>query len=238
MGTMCRMLTVRPAGERGRSLLEWLDSRHTFSFAEYYDAGYLGIGDLRVLNEDRVSAGRGFGTHPHRDMEIVTYVLEGSLEHRDDSGNGSVIRPGDVQRMSAGTGVRHSEFNPSRAEAVHYLQIWLLTGRRGLVPSYEQKSFGTDLKRGRARLIASPAGEDGSVTLHQDARIYASVLEAGERAGLDVPPGRRAWVQVARGRIVLNGIALDEGDGAAIERESHIELVGRGPSEALVLDLR
>jgi len=232
------MITVRPARERGRSRFDWLDSRHSFSFAEYYDVRHLGFGDLRVINDDRVAPGRGFGTHPHRDMEIITYVLEGSLEHKDSIGNGSVIRPGDVQRMSAGTGVRHSEFNPSRTEAVHFLQIWLIPAESGLPPSYEQRTFGTDDKRGRLRLIASCDQADGSVKLHQDARIYAGVIDRGEQAVLDLPPGRKAWVQVARGRIALNGVSLDEGDGAAIEGETRLELVGRGASEALVVDLR
>jgi redox-sensitive bicupin YhaK (pirin superfamily) len=232
------MINVRPAGERGRSLLEWLDSRHTFSFAEYYDVRHLGLGDLRVINDDRVAPGRGFGTHPHRDMEIVTYVLEGSLEHKDSIGNGSIIRPGDVQRLTAGTGVRHSEFNPSRTEPVHFLQIWLIPGETGLAPSYEQKAFGTDEKRGRLRLVASRDGADGSVQLHQDARIFAGVLDPGDHAVLDLAKGRKAWVQVARGRMALNGVSLDEGDGAAIEGETRIELVGRGASEALVFDLR
>jgi redox-sensitive bicupin YhaK (pirin superfamily) len=232
------MITVRPAYERGRSLLDWLDSRHTFSFAEYYDARHLGVGDLRVINDDKIAAGRGFGSHPHRDMEIVTFVLQGSLEHKDNMGNGSVIRPGDVQRMSAGTGVRHSEFNPSRAEPVHFLQIWLTPAKLGLPPSYEQKAFGTDEKRGRLRIVASPGGDDGSVRLHQDTRIFAVVLDAADRVAFDVPPGRKSWVQVARGRMALNGVSLEEGDGAAVEAESGIELVGRGASEALVFDLR
>jgi redox-sensitive bicupin YhaK (pirin superfamily) len=235
---MSAMITVRPARERGRSLLDWLDSRHSFSFAEYYDVRHLGLGDLRVINDDRVAPGRGFGTHPHRDMEIVTYVLEGSLEHKDGIGYGSVIRPGDVQRMSAGTGVRHSEFNPSRTEPVHFLQIWLMPAERGLPPSYEQKSFGTDDKRGRLLLVASRDRADGSVKLHQDARIYAGVFDRGEQAVLELRPGRRAWVQVARGRISLNGESLDEGDGAAIDGETRLELVGRGASEVLVFDLR
>jgi redox-sensitive bicupin YhaK (pirin superfamily) len=232
------MITVRPAGERGRSLLDWLDSRHSFSFAEYYDVRHLGFRDLRVINDDRVAPGRGFGTHPHRDMEIITYVLEGSLEHKDSIGNGSVIRPGDVQRMTAGTGVRHSEFNPSRTEPVHFLQIWLIPSQSGLAPSYEQKAFGTDEKRGRLRLIASRDGAEGSVNLHQDARIFAGVFDRGQQTVLELPPGRKAWVQVARGRMALNGTSLDEGDGAAIDGETRIELVGRGASEALVFDLR
>jgi redox-sensitive bicupin YhaK (pirin superfamily) len=233
------MITLRPAAARGASRTRWLDSRHTFSFAEYHDPAQMGFRALRVINDDRVAAGAGFPTHGHADMEILTYVLEGALEHRDSLGTGSVIRPGDVQRMSAGTGVRHSEMNASREEPVHFLQIWLLPERRGLAPGYEQKQLPAAAERGRLRLAASRDGRDGSVTIHQDVNLYAGRLEPGESATLALAPGRHAWVQVARGGVSLNGQRLAEGDGAAVTDERTLSLVGDGPAaEVLVFDLQ
>ncbi|HET9959603.1 MAG TPA: pirin family protein [Polyangiaceae bacterium] len=229
------MLKIRRASERGHANHGWLDSFHSFSFADYYDPNHMGFRNLRVINEDRVAPGRGFGTHGHRDMEIVSYVLEGALEHKDSLGTGSVIRPGDVQRMSAGTGVTHSEFNASRDEEVHFLQIWLLPGGRGLKPSYEQKTF--EPATGALRLIVSPTGEGESLTIHTDARIYAASLTAGQSAQHTVATGRHAWVQVARGSLVLNGRELSVGDGAAISDESSLSLEARSDAEVLVFDL-
>jgi redox-sensitive bicupin YhaK (pirin superfamily) len=231
------MMTVRRADDRGHADHGWLNSRHTFSFADYMDPRHMGFRSLRVINDDRVSPGRGFGTHPHRDMEIVSYVLEGSLEHKDSMGTGSVIRPGDVQRMSAGTGVLHSEFNGSKTEPVHFLQIWIHPSQRGIAPGYEQKSFSADEKRGRLRLVASPDGRDGSVTIHSDARLYAGTFAKGERAELSIAAGRHAWVHVARGRVKVNGQDLGEGDGAALSEEKTVTLEGIDGSEALVFDL-
>jgi redox-sensitive bicupin YhaK (pirin superfamily) len=231
------MMTVRRADDRGHADHGWLNSRHTFSFADYMDPKHMGFRSLRVINDDRVSPGRGFGTHPHRDMEILSYVLEGSLEHKDSMGTGSVIRPGDVQRMSAGTGVMHSEFNGSKTEPVHFLQIWLQPSQRGIAPGYEQKNFSGDDKRGRLRLVASPEGRDGSVTVHADARVYAGTFDEGERAELSIPAGRHVWVHVARGRVKVNGQELGEGDGAAISDEKTVALEGIAGSEALVFDL-
>ena len=231
------MVIVRRASERGRSQLDWLDSRHTFSFADYVDARHMGFGPLRVINEDRVVPGRGFGRHPHRDMEILSYVLEGALQHADSMGTGSVIRPGDVQRMSAGTGVLHSEQNHSPSEPVHFLQIWIEPETRGLPPSYEQKRF-DDRKRNALRLIASRDGRDGSVTVHQDVSLYVAALDPDARVTLALAPGRRAWVQVLAGDAIVNGESLAVGDGAATEREAALTFVGgRGPSEVLVFDL-
>ena len=231
------MLQLRPSEERGLADHGWLKSRHTFSFADYYDPGEMGFGALRVINEDRVQPGQGFGTHGHRDMEIITYVLEGALAHKDSMGNGSIIRPGDVQRMSAGTGVRHSEFNPSKSSAVHFLQIWILPSVQGIAPGYEQKHFGADEKRGRLRLVASPDGAQGSVRMHQDARLYAGLLEGPERASLDIAPGRLAYVHVARGRIRGNGEALGPGDGLKVSETLRLELSGGQGAEVLVFDL-
>ena len=232
------MITLRPAAQRGATRTKWLDSRHTFSFAEYYDSGHMGFRALRVINDDRVAPAAGFPTHGHADMEIVTYVLDGALEHRDSLGTGSVIRPGDVQRMSAGTGVRHSEINASREEAVHFLQIWLLPERRGLAPGYEQKQLGATQKRGRLQLAASRDGRAGSVTIHQDVNLYAGLFEAGESATLALAPGRGAWVQVARGAITLNGKRLGEGDGASAVEEPSLSLAGTDTAaEVLVFDL-
>ena len=215
----------------------WLESRHTFSFADYYDRAHMGFRTLRVINEDRVQGGRGFGTHPHRDMEILSYVLDGALEHRDSMGTGSVIRPGDVQRMSAGTGVAHSEFNASKDETVHFLQIWLLPHKLGLPPGYEQKTFSVDDKRGRLRLVASPDGRDGSVTVQTDALLYAGVFAEGDRAEHPLASGRGAWVQVARGHVRVNGEALSAGDGAALTDEPSVVIEGTSDAEVLVFDL-
>jgi redox-sensitive bicupin YhaK (pirin superfamily) len=231
------MFTLRPAHERGHADHGWLDSHHTFSFADYYDPEHLGFRALRVINDDRVAAGGGFGRHPHRDMEIVSYVLEGALEHRDSMGTGSVIRPGDVQRMSAGTGVAHSEANASRSEPVHFLQIWLMPTQRGLEPSYEQKTFSVADKQGRLRVVASPDGRDGSVTIHSDAVLHAGVFGHGESATLALPPGRHAWVHVARGKVRINGRELAEGDGAALSEEAAVRVEGIDDGEVLIFDL-
>lgn len=231
------MIQVRKAAERGRSKTDWLDSRHTFSFADYLDPKHMGFGKLRVINDDVVDAGRGFGRHPHRDMEILSYVLEGELEHGDSMGNGSVIRPGDVQRMSAGTGVVHSEANHSQTDRVRFLQIWIEPERRGLAPGYEQKTFEESTRRGVLRLVASRDGRDGSVTVHQDVSLYAGVLGAAERASVALAPGRRAWVQVARGKITVGDQVLSEGDGAAIDGQAEVTVEGRDASEVLVFNL-
>jgi redox-sensitive bicupin YhaK (pirin superfamily) len=232
------MLTIRPAEARGHANHGWLDSHHTFSFANYYDPAHMGFRALRVINDDRVAPARGFGTHPHRDMEIISYVLEGALEHRDSMGTGSVIRPGDVQRMSAGSGVAHSEFNASQSEPVHFLQIWLMPQERGIAPSYEQKTFSASDKRGTLRLVASPTGRDGSVTVHTDAFLYAGLFEQGESAELTLGAGRHAWVHVARGEVRLNGRELKAGDGAALTEETALRVEGvDGGGEVLVFDL-
>ena len=237
------MITVRKSDDRGRFDHGWLDTRHTFSFAGYHDPEHMGFGELRVINEDRVQPGEGFGRHGHRDMEIVSWVLDGELAHRDSTGGGGVLRPGEVQRMSAGTGVQHSEFNGSRERPVHFLQIWILPDREGYAPSYEQREIPEAARRGGLALIASPDGAEGSTTIHQDARVYATLLAAGERVRHPLAPGRRAWVQVARGSLAVNGRALAAGDGAALTDEAAIELEGRGgadagaASEALVFDL-
>jgi redox-sensitive bicupin YhaK (pirin superfamily) len=231
------MITVRPASERGHADHGWLDSHHTFSFADYYDPDHMGFRSLRVVNDDRVAAGQGFGTHPHRDMEIVSYVLEGALEHKDSMGTGSVIRPGDVQRMSAGTGVAHSEFNGSKSDPVHFLQIWLIPKERGLPPSYEQKNFSEADKRGRLRVVASPDGRDGSVTIHTDAIVYAGLFDAGESAALELGKERGAWVHVARGKVKVNGKEVAEGDGVSFEGEPRVAIEGVAGAEVLVFDL-
>ena len=229
------MLRVRKANERGHFDHGWLDTYHTFSFADYYDPNFLGFRDLRVINEDRVAPGGGFPTHGHRDMEIVTYVLEGALAHRDSMGTGSVIRPGEVQRMSAGTGVMHSEMNASKEEPVHFLQIWLLPERRGLEPEYGQKAFPAAERDGRLRLVASNDGRDGSLAVHQDVDLFASTLRDGSEIRHQLRSGRGAWLQVARGEIDLNGQKVAAGDGVAIEDER--ELVIRGSGELLLFDL-
>jgi quercetin 2,3-dioxygenase len=228
-------MQIRRASERGYADHTWLQTFHTFSFADYHDPKYMGFSALRVLNEDRVKGGRGFGAHPHRDMEIVSYVLEGQLQHKDSMGTGSIIRPGDVQRMSAGTGVLHSEYNPLRAEPVHFLQIWIIPDRAGYSPSYEQKKFSVEEKTGRLRLIVSKDGRDGSVSLHQDVSIYATVLNSGDGVEHAVVNHRNAWVQVVRGKLDLNGESLEAGDGAAFVDDSNVRLSGSG--EALVFDL-
>ena len=230
-------IRVRRASERGHGDHGWLDTWHTFSFSDYYDPRFMGFRVLRVINEDTVAPGRGFPTHGHRDMEIISYVLEGALEHRDSLGTGSVIRPGDVQRMSAGTGVRHSEFNASPSEPVHFLQIWLEPVAAGIEPGYEQTTFTDADKRGRLRLVASPDGAEGSVTIHQDARVYATRLEPGEEVEHKLAPGRHAWVQVARGALSVGGQRLAHGDGAAITGETLVKLTGEQSAEALVFDL-
>lgn len=216
------MITLRPSNERGAANFGWLDSRHSFSFGNYYDPAHMGFASLRVINEDKVAPSQGFPTHGHRDMEIVTYVLQGALEHKDSIGNGSVMRPGDVQRMSAGTGILHSEFNASATDMVHLLQIWILPKTQGLQPSYEQKFFTPDSKRGQLRLIGSPDGQDGSVTIHQDLYLYASVLDAQETVTHSLSDRRKAWVQVAQGALELNGQLLYAGDGAAIAQEKDL----------------
>jgi hypothetical protein len=231
------MIRIRKAEERGHFNHGWLDTYHTFSFGDYYDLENMGFRQLRVINQDRVQPGTGFPMHGHRDMEIVTYLLEGSLEHKDSMGNGSIICPGEVQRMSAGTGVTHSEFNPSKVEPVHLLQIWILPERRGIDPGYEQKTFTEAERSGRLRLVASRAGLEGSVTIHQDAEIYAGILDAGERASYSLEPGRHAWLQVARGALDLNGRRLTEGDGAAIGEKETVELAGQDKAEILLFDL-
>jgi len=231
------MITVRPAAARGHADHGWLDSRHTFSFGDYHDERHMGFRALRVINEDRVQPGQGFGTHSHRDMEIVSYVLEGALEHEDSLGTGSVIRPHEVQRMTAGRGVSHSEFNASRDELVHFLQIWILPRRRDLEPSYEQRLFSREEKHNRLRLLASEDGRDGSVTIHQDAELYGTVLDAGAEIRHALRPGRYAWVQVARGDVRVNGQILRAGDGAALSDEAAVELAAAGPSEVLLFDL-
>jgi redox-sensitive bicupin YhaK (pirin superfamily) len=231
------MVEVRKAGERGHADHGWLDTRHTFSFADYYDPDFMGFGPLRVINEDRVQPGQGFGAHGHRDMEIISYVLEGALEHRDSLGNGSVIRPGDVQRMSAGTGVRHSEFNASETEPVHFLQIWILPERPGGDPGYEQKHFPESERRGRLRLIGSRDGREGSVVIRQDVDLYSSLLPEGQTLEHRPAAGRLAWVQVARGSVSVNGERLEAGDGAAITGDPTITLRGLRDAEFLLFDM-
>ena len=230
------MIEIRPADARGRTHVSWLDSRHTFSFGEYYDPEHMGFRALRVINDDRIAPGGGFDTHPHRDMEIVTYVLEGALQHRDSLGNGSVIRPGEVQRMSAGTGIRHSEFNASGEEPVHLLQIWLLPAQRGTEPGYEQRSLPASV-RGGLTLIASPDGRDGSVTVRQDVAMYAAQLQPEQTVNHGLAPSRHAWVHLARGRGELNGRPLAAGDGAAVSDERSLAFRSEGSSELLVFDL-
>jgi redox-sensitive bicupin YhaK (pirin superfamily) len=231
------MIHIRRAAERGHADHGWLDSHHTFSFADYHDPAHMGFRSLRVINDDRVAGGKGFGPHPHRDMEILSYVLEGGLAHKDSTGTGAVIRPGDVQRMSAGTGVVHSEHNASRDEVVHFLQIWLLPSQRGLPPGYEQKTFSAADKQGKLVLVASPDGQAGSVTIHSDARVYAGVFGPGEHAELSLPVHRGAWVHVARGRIRINDQELSDGDGIAIEGETTVRVEGIDGGEVLAFDL-
>lgn len=230
------MITIRKAKDRGHFDFGWLDTYHTFSFGDYYDPQFMGFRSVRVINEDRVTPRTGFPKHGHRDMEIITYVLEGALEHSDSMGNGSVIRPGDAQRMTAGTGVTHSEANSSESP-VHLLQIWILPGANGLEPGYEQKTFTAEEKLNQLRLIAATDGREGAVTVHQDASLYASVLEPGCEVVHQMAPQRYGWVQVARGAVTVNGNALEQGDGAAISNESAVNIMGREQSEVLLFDL-
>ena len=231
------MIQVRRSDDRGKADHGWLDSRHTFSFASYYDPDHMGFRALRVINEDRVMPGAGFGTHGHQDMEIVSYVLSGNLAHKDSLGNGSVLTAGDVQRMTAGTGVRHSEMNPSLEEPVHFLQIWIVPERDGLEPGYEEVHVSEEDKRGRLRLIASGQSENGAMKIHQDVELYATVLDAGSDVKLDLKPGRHAWVQVIRGDVSLNGHDLSAGDGAAVSDERALRLSAGTETEVLVFDL-
>jgi len=231
------MVEIRRGNERGHAQHGWLDSFHSFSFADYHDPAHMGFGPLRVINEDRVQPGQGFGTHGHRDMEIISYVLDGGLAHRDSMGNGSVIRPGDVQRMSAGTGVHHSEFNASDKDPVHFLQIWIEPSVRGAKPSYEEKNFDGASKRGKLRLIASADGRDGSVTIHQDASLYASVLDGDAPVELAQKAGRRTYVHVIRGEVDVNGQRLAGGDAMKISGEARVRLENGRNAEVLVFDL-
>ena len=231
------MLSIRRSNERGHAQHGWLDSFHSFSFADYYDPEHMGFGALRVINEDRVRPGQGFGTHGHRDMEIISYVLEGGLAHKDSMGNGSVIRPGDVQRMSAGTGVMHSEFNASDKEGVHFLQIWIEPSKRGVKPGYEEKRFDAESKRGQLRLVASPDGADGSVTINQDARLFAALLDGSDQVDHELAPGRRAYLHVIRGEIEANGEKLGAGDALKVSGESRVRLAGARGAEVLLFDL-
>ncbi|HEU5294618.1 MAG TPA: pirin family protein [Burkholderiaceae bacterium] len=230
------MITLRKSADRGFADHGWLKSQHSFSFADYYDADHMGFGNLRVINEDRIAPGTGFGTHGHRDMEILSYVLEGALAHRDSIGNGATIVPGELQRMSAGRGVMHSEYNAAR-DATHFLQIWILPSQRGIDPGYEQKAFRDGEKRGRLRLVASPDGRDGSLTLHADAKLYAGLLDGSERAQLTLAPGRLGYVHVARGTLQVNGQPLTAGDAALLSSEPQVELKAGSDAEVLVFDL-
>jgi len=231
------MMSVRKSQERGHARHGWLESYHTFSFANYYDPHFIGFRELLVINEDRVQPGSGFEKHSHQNMEIISYVLEGELAHQDSTGSGSVIRPGDVQRMSAGTGVMHSEFNHSIEKQVHFLQIWIKPKEEALKPSYEEKRFSAEEKRNRLRIIVSPTGEDGSLHIHQNVRLYATLLDENVKVNYELNPGRYGWVQIARGSIELNGTLLQEGDGVAINDERSLELVGKKTAEVLLFDL-
>jgi quercetin 2,3-dioxygenase len=231
------MITIRKASDRGHFKHGWLDTYHTFSFDQYYDPKHMSFRSLRVINEDRVKPGHGFPTHSHRDMEIITYILEGALQHRDSMGTGSIIRPGDIQRMTAGTGVSHSEANPSREEAVHLLQIWILPQEVGLKPGYEQKFFAAEQKQQKLCLIASADGRDGSVMVHQDVNVYAALLDDHNEVAHQLKPNRYAWIQVARGAININGESLEQGDGAAVSSEEKLGVTATEPSEILLFDL-
>ncbi len=231
------MITIRKSQERGHIDHGWLDTYHTFSFDKYYDPRHMGFGSLRVINEDRVAPGHGFPRHSHRDMEIITYILEGGLAHQDSMGNGSIIKPGEVQRMTAGTGVAHSEANPSETESVHLLQIWIMPNARGLTPGYEQKMFSDESKQSKLALIASRDGREGSVTINQDADVYASKLDAGENVTHATATDRKVWVQVARGSVRVNDADLQQGDGAAVTDETSVKIVGREPAEILLFDM-
>ena len=231
------MITVRPAAERGIANFGWLDSRHSFSFGEYYDPAHMGFRHLRVINEDRVAPGGGFPPHSHRDMELISYVLEGTLEHKDSLGNGAAIRPGEVQRMSAGTGITHSEYNPSKDVPVHFLQIWIVPERKSIAPGYEQRGYSRAERQGRLRLVGSRDGRDGSVTIHQDVALYAGLLAKDDRVKQELAPGRHAWLQVASGAVTANGQWLRAGDGAAISDQPEIEIVADEAAEVLLFDL-
>ncbi|MDD5542262.1 MAG: pirin family protein [Acidobacteriia bacterium] len=231
------MITRRPANERGHNQLGWLDTYHTFSFDTYFDPRHMGFRHLRVINEDRVEPGEGFGTHPHRDMEILTYILEGALEHKDSMGNGSIIHPGEIQRMSAGTGVTHSEFNPSATERVHLLQIWILPNQKNLAPGYEQKTFSAAERSNQWRLLAAKDAREGAVLIHQDVDVYTSILDPAAKLDFALSPGRHAWLQVARGAVNLNGHKLNAGDGAAISEEQKLRVIAVDASEVLLFDL-
>jgi redox-sensitive bicupin YhaK (pirin superfamily) len=231
------MNTIRRSNERGHANHGWLNSYHSFSFADYFDPKHVEFGPLRVINEDRVAAGAGFGAHPHRDMEIISYVLDGELAHKDSMGNGSTIRPGDVQRMTAGTGVRHSEFNPSAKQPVHFLQIWIQPNATGIEPSYEEKHFAESDKRGRLRLIASPDAAEGSVLIHQDAKLYAGLFDGNESATLELQRGRRSYIHVARGEVRVNGSELSTGDALKLTAASTVTIEGGKQAEVLVFDL-
>jgi len=231
------MITLRRSNERGGGDYGWLNTRYTFSFSDYWDPRWMGFRSLRVINEDYVAPASGFPTHPHNDMEIITYVLEGKLEHKDSLGTGSVILPGDGQRMTAGRGIRHSEYNPSKADEVHLYQIWILPEKKGLEPSYEQKSFPTDEKQGKFRLVASPDAKDGSVKINQDARLYVTLLKPGDEVGHTFGRNRHGWLQVAKGTVELNGEKLTQGDGAAISDEKSLTIKAAADSEVLLFDL-
>jgi hypothetical protein len=231
------MIVVRKAEERGHANHGWLNTYHTFSFANYYDPNYLGFKSLRVINEDRVIAGAGFGKHGHQDMEIITYVLEGALEHQDSIGTGSIIKPGEIQRMSAGTGILHSEFNASKTDPVHFLQIWILPDKKGIEPSYKQQKFDLKKTSGKLQLIAAPDGRDNAVAVHQDMSLYAGILDTGDRVSYTLKPQRHAWVQVARGAIDLNGNFLNTSDGAAISEETELTIEAKQKAEILLFDL-
>jgi redox-sensitive bicupin YhaK (pirin superfamily) len=231
------MLTVRPSEARGRANFGWLDSRHSFSFGQYFDPAHMGFRDLRVINEDRVSPEGGFPPHSHRDMEIISYVLEGALEHKDSLGNGAAIRPGEVQRMSAGSGITHSEYNPSKDAPVHFLQIWILPESKNVAPGYEQRSYSSAERQGRLKLVGSRDGREGSVTIHQDVALYAGLLGKGDRVKHALAPGRHAWLQLVRGAVSANGQSLRAGDGAGISEETKVEIVADEPAEILLFDL-
>jgi redox-sensitive bicupin YhaK (pirin superfamily) len=231
------MITIRKAADRGHTKIDWLDSRHSFSFGDYYDPQNMGFGPLRVINDDRVAPGGGFGAHPHRDMEIITYIVSGAVEHKDSLGTGSVIRPGDVQRMTAGSGIRHSEFNPSKTEPVHFLQIWIQPNQKNLTPSFEQRTLPETERLGGLRLIASQDGRDESVTIHQDVDVYAALLKPGQSVRHSIPGGHNAWLQLIRGSISLNGQQLQPGDGAAVQQEQKLEVTAQDESELLLFDL-
>lgn len=231
------MIQVRKANERGHANFGWLDSHHTFSFGQYYDPNNMGFRKLRVINEDRVVPGAGFGTHPHRDMEIVSYVVEGALEHKDSMGNSSVIRPGEIQRMSAGSGVTHSEYNHSKSDGVHFLQIWIETAKRGMQPSYEQKNFKDGMKSGDLRLIASQHPSDTGIVIYQDVKIYAGLLNGGDQLTYEAPANRHTWIQVVKGDLKVNGTAVLQSDGAAISNESNLTITASKDAEFLVFDL-